>query len=97
MKKNEVLRTTKAKAEVAGVKTTMKDLDVITTALYDTIVEALQKGDSVKFNEVTYSVVDVAERTGIVTLGDKKGETWVKPAHKEVKIKASKALKTIVE
>ena len=38
---------------------------------------------------------DVPERTGKVMLGANKGDTWVKPAHKEACVKIVKALKEI--
>ena len=96
MKKNEVIKSVKTKAEEAGVKISAKDIEVVTTALYDTIVEAVKSGDSVKFNEVTYSVKEVPERSGVSKLGGVE-KAWVKPAHKEVNIKASKTLKNVVQ
>lgn len=42
-------------------------------------------------------VEEVPEKTGICQLGEKKGQTWVSPAHKTVKSKVGKALKSVVE
>ena len=68
------------------------------TAFVKVITDVLVEGDSVKIPGLgTFSAVDVAERTGIIQMGDRKGETYVTPAHKAPKFKASKTLKDIVK
>lgn len=83
-------------AEVQGK--TKKAAGEDLTSFVAVITEALADGDSVKIPGLgTFNVVDVAERTGTIQMGDRKGETYVTPAHKAPKFKASKTLKDIVK
>lgn len=96
MKKNEVIKSVKTKAEEAGVKISAKDIEVVTTALYDTIVEAVKSGDSVKFNEVTYSVKEVPAKSGVSKLGGVE-KAWSTDGYTAVTVKPSKALKELLK
>ena len=71
-----------------------EQLDVIV----EVITDALKAGETVKITGFgAFSTVDVAERTGIIQLGDRKGETYVTPAHRSPKFKAASALKEAVK
>jgi len=45
----------------------------------------------------TLETVEVAERSGIIQMGDKKGETYTTPAHVKPKFKPTSALKDAVK
>jgi DNA-binding protein HU-beta len=82
----ETMNTTKKAAEEA--------LDAVTAV----ITEALADGQDVKITGFgTFSAVEVAERTGIIQMGDRKGETYTTPAHRSPKFKAASALKDAVK
>lgn len=60
----------------------------------NTIADAIVAGEDVNLAGLgKFKVVEVAERTGTIQLGEKKGETYVAPAHKAVKFKVSAAFK----
>lgn len=88
MTKNELIAKIAEEGQMTK-KAASETLDVVANV----IVAALQEGEIVKIPNVgTFSVKDVAERTGIIQMGDRKGETYVTPAHKAPKFKVSKAL-----
>ena len=64
--------------------------DVITDTLKKDSTEAVPVGKLGKFK-----VKDVSERRGKIMMGDRKGEEYVTPAHKEITFKVSKSVKTI--
>ena len=96
LKKAEVLTQVRTICEEQGLFLSKQNVETVVGALYKAISNALKEGYTCKINEVTYSVKEIPERRGIIQLGDKTGQEWVKPAHKEVSIKASKSLKEIV-
>lgn len=53
----------------------------------------MQVGETVKVADITYKLIDVPERSGVSAFN---GEAWVSPAHKTVKVTATKAMKDIV-
>ena len=82
----EAMGTTKKAAEEA--------LDAVTTV----ITEALVEGQDVKITGFgTFSAVEVAERTGVIQMGDRKGETYTTPAHRSPKFKPASSLKEAVK
>lgn len=94
MVKNDFI--TKITEKVDGI--TKKDAGVILEAISEIITDALVAGDDITLPNVgKFSVSNVPERTGIVQLGDHKGEKWVKEAHKKPSFKAAKALKDTVK
>lgn len=67
------------------------------TAFVEVLVEALAAGETVKIPGLgTFSVTEVAERTGIIQMGDRKGETYTTPAHRAPKFKPASTLKDAV-
>ena len=82
-------------AEVMG--STKKDAEAALNAVTTVITDALVEGQDVKITGFgTFSAVEVAERTGIIQMGDRKGETYTTPAHRAPKFKAASALKDAV-
>ena len=74
-----------------------KDAEKALNAVLDTVVAALAEGDKVSLVGFgTFEVADVKERTGTIQMGDRKGETYVTPAHKAPKFKAGAAMKNAV-
>ena len=96
LKKAELLANTRTIAQENGVTLSKQDVDVVVKALYEAITQAVKDGYTCKINEITYSIKEVPERRGVIQLGDKAGQEWVKPAHKEVAVKVSKVLKELL-
>lgn len=71
-----------------------KDIDAVLIAMGEVVIEAMESEDKVALPGLgVFSVKDVPERRGTIHLGDRKGEEYVTPAHKEPKFKAVKAFK----
>lgn len=92
MNKTELIA---AIAEKAGV--TKKDAEAVVSAFTDTVTEVMAAGDKITLVGFgTFEAVDVAEKTGVIRMGARKGETYTTPAHKAPKFKASSTLKNSV-
>lgn len=79
----------KSKEEVS-----QKQVSAILEALPEVVVEALKGDDDVNIpNLCKVSVKDVPERRGKIMMGERKGEEYVVEAHKEPKMKLTKAFK----
>ncbi|MEY8352585.1 HU family DNA-binding protein [Lachnospiraceae bacterium 54-53] len=79
------------------VGTSKKVSDEFVSALIETVTEELAKGEKVSLVGFgTFSVSEVAERTGIIQMGERKGETYTTPAHKKPSFKAGAPLKDAV-
>lgn len=77
---------------------TKKDAGEIVTTLFNVVADALVDGKDVAVPGFgSFKIVDVAERTGTIQMGERKGETYVTPAHKAVKFKPASALKEAVK
>lgn len=93
MTKNEMIS---AIAENTGL--TKKDVGAVIDTLTGVVTDALVKGDKVTLPGLcTFETVDVKEKTGVIRMGDRKGETYTVEAHKAPKVKAVGALKTAVK
>lgn len=78
--------------------TTKKNADAAVTAVFAAIATALSEGQDVKVSGFgTFKVTEVAERTGTIQMGDRKGEQYVTPAHNKVGFKPASALKDAVK
>ena len=81
-----------------AVGTTQKAAGEFLDATVEAITDALVAGEDVKVSGFgTFSKVEVPERTGIIQMGDRKGETYVTPAHFKAKFKPASALKEAVK
>lgn len=83
-------------AEAMG--TTKKAAGEALDSVFGVIAKSLEEGTNVKVNGFgTFKVSEVAERTGIIQMGEHKGETYVTPAHNKVSFKAATQLKDAVK
>ena len=96
MKTIEVIKMTKEIAEANGVKLSQKDVRVVTDALAEVVKTALRKGESVKFNDVTYATAEVPAKSGKTVLTGVEKEWHTEPWTK-VTVKASKSLKELLK
>ena len=92
MNKKELIN---AVAEVMG--TTKKAAGEAVDTVFGVIADAMAEGNDVAVSGFgKFVVADVPERTGIIQMGDRKGEQYTTPAHKAPKFKASSTLKDVV-
>lgn len=74
-----------------------KDTGVVVDEFMNVLKEGLVKEGKVTFAGVmSLETKDVPERTGVIQMGEKKGETWVKPAHKKLIFKTGKSLTDVI-
>lgn len=77
--------------------TTLKDIDAILKALAEVVEDVVKADDKVVLPGLgTFSVKEVPERRGTIMMGDRKGEEYIVPAHKEPKFKLTKAFKDVL-
>lgn len=75
---------------------TQKDIASVLDVLPDVIKEIVVSGEKIVLtNFITFEKNDIGEKSGIVGIGNKKGEKWVSPAHSEVKAKLSKTYRQL--
>lgn len=95
MLKNELLKAIK---ETVSIEITEKDIAEVLSGLESVVKTAVLNDDKVVIPGIcTVSSKVVPEKTGTVKFGANKGSTWVKPEHKEGKIKINSTLKNIFE
>ena len=95
MTKTEFIKAIQVKATI---EIPQKDVADILNAIENVVKDTVISGDEVTIPGICkIKSKDVPERTGKVMLGDKAGETWVKPAHKEATVKIVSSLKKIFE
>ena len=93
MVKNELL------AKIAE-KTTMTkvDVDKVLKAFEEVVTATLaeNKEEKITFGGLgSFKVKEVSERSGIIQMGDRKGQTYTTPAHEEITFKMSKSAKVL--
>lgn len=77
---------------------TKKDTGAVVDAVLATIVETVAAGEEVNLTGFgKFTSVDVAEKTGTIMMGERKGETYTTPAHKAPKFKFSSTFKNAVK
>ena len=93
MNKTELVTAIAGKIE----GTTKKEVAAFVDAFVETVVETVASGDDVRVSDLgTFKCVEVPERTGKIQMGDRKGETYVTPAHNTPKFKAASGFKNRV-
>lgn len=93
MTKSELIKSIGTKTE----NISQKDIALVLDALSETIVDVVKADDDVTIPGIgKVSVKTVPERRGKILLGDRKGEEYVVPEHREPKIKLSKSFKNIL-
>lgn len=75
-----------------------KDAEAFLKAFTEVVTKELAKKRQVALVGFgTFSAIEVAERTGTIQLGDRKGETYTTPSHWKPKFKPGKALTDAVK
>ena len=93
MTKNELIKSIGTKVE----NVSQKDIASVLDALAETIVDVVRADDDVTIPGVgKVSVKTVPERRGKIMLGERKGEEYVVPEHREPKIKLAKSFKEVL-
>ena len=73
-----------------------KDVANVLDTFQKVVKETVEDGDDVKMTGfLTFSKKHVDAKTGVIQLGDKKGQAWETPAKDEVSVKLSKSYKAI--
>lgn len=93
MTKNELIKSIGTKTE----NISQKDIASVLDALSEVVVEVVKADDNVTIPGICkVSVKTVPERRGKIMLGERKGEEYVVPQHREPKIKLLKNFKDIL-
>ena len=83
--------------EIAN-QTTLSQKDVVTVidAFQNIVKNAVVSGDKVALTGfLTFDKKHVDAKSGVIQLGEKKGQTWSTPAKDEISVKISKSYKAI--
>ena len=93
MNKNELIKSIGTKVE----NVSQKDISSVLDALSEVVVDVVKADDDVSIPGIgKVSVKTVPERRVKIMLGDRKGEEYVVPEHKEPKIKLAKGFKEVL-
>lgn len=85
-------------AEVSTEEVNQKQVNAVLTALESVVKDVVLEDDEVTIPGVCKVKSKVVpERTGKIMIGDRKGETYVTPEHKEGSVKIVKSLKKVFE
>ena len=79
-------------------QTTLSQKDVVTVidAFQNIVKDTVVRGDKVALTGfLTFDKKHVEAKTGVIQLGEKKGQTWTTPAKDEISVKISKSYKAI--
>ena len=81
--------------KVDGVN--QKQIDEVLMALGEVVVDVVKADDDVTIPGIgKVSVKTVPERRGKIMMGERKGEEYVVPQHREPKIKLAKSFKEVL-
>lgn len=93
MTKNELIKSIRNKVENVN----QNDIASVLDALSEVVVEVVKADDDVTIPGIgKVSVKTVPERRGKIMMGNRKGEEYVVPQHREPKIKLTKSFKEIL-
>ena len=79
-------------------QTTLSQKDIVTVidAFQNIVKDTVVRGDKVALTGfLTFDKKHVDAKTGVIQLGEKKGQTWTTPAKDEISVKISKSYKAI--
>ena len=79
-------------------QTTLSQKDVVTVidAFQNIVKDTVVSGDKVALTGfLTFDKKHVDAKSGVIQLGEKKGQTWTTPAKDEISVKISKSYKAI--
>ena len=83
-------------AEVSVEEVSQKQVGAVLAAIESVVKDVVLADDEVTIPGVCkIKSKDVPERTGKIMMGDRKGETYTTPAHKEGSVKIVKSLKKV--
>ena len=75
---------------------TQKDISTVLDAFQSVVKDTVVNGDKVSLTGfLTFDKKHVEAKTGVIQLGEKKGQTWTTPAKDEISVKISKSYKAI--
>ena len=75
---------------------TQKDISTVLDTFQEVVKDAVANGDKVSLTGfLTFDKKHVEAKTGVIQLGEKKGQTWTTPAKDEISVKISKSYKAI--
>ena len=75
---------------------TQKDISTVLDTFQEVVKDAVVNDDKVSLaGFLTFSKKHVDAKTGVIQLGEKKGQTWTTPAKDEISVKISKSYKAI--
>ena len=84
--------------EVSTKEVNQKQASAVLAALEAVVRDTIVVGDEVTVTGICKVKSKVVkERTGTIMMGDRKGETYVTPEHKEGSVKIVKSLKKVFE
>ena len=93
MTKIELIKTIGTKVEDVN----QKEIGAVLDALAEVVADVVKADDDVTIPGIgKVSVKVVPERRGKIMMGDRKGEEYVVPQHKEPKIKLTKSFKNVL-
>ncbi len=85
-------------AEVSTEEVNQKQVSAVLAALESVARDTIVAGDEITVPGICKVKSKlVPERTGKIMMGDRKGETYVTPEHKEGSVKIVKSLKKVFE
>ena len=94
MTKTEFIKAIQAKATI---EIPQKDVADILNAIENVVKDTVISGDEVTIPGIgKVSVKTVPERRGKIMMGERKGEEYVVPEHREPKIKLAKSFKEVL-
>ena len=93
MTKSELIKTIGTKVQDVN----QKEIGAVLDALAEVVADVVKADDDVTIPGIgKVSVKVVPERRGKIMMGDRKGEEYVVPQHKEPKIKLTKSFKNVL-
>ena len=93
MTKADLIKSIGTKVE----NVSQKDIALVLDALAETVVDVVKADDDVTIPGIgKVSVKTVPERRGKIMMGERKGEEYVVPQHREPKIKLAKNFKEVL-
>ena len=93
MTKADLIKSIGTKVE----NVSQKDISAVLNALSEVVVDVVKADDDVTIPGIgKVSVKTVPERRGKIMMGERKGEEYVVPQHREPKIKLAKSFKEVL-
>ena len=93
----ENMNKTELVKEISNQTTlSQKDVAIVIDAFQNVVKDTVVNGDKVALTGfLTFDKKHVEAKTGVIQLGEKKGQKWNTPAKDEISVKISKSYKAI--